>query len=131
MPKSGGRTHELPDGSVGVLVPVPYVEVICTLTRAALAGDVSAARELRNWKEQHPEVNEHVELEVQPSVVRDRLLRRLLDELGEEEQQGDGLQAPITNTASPPTASPSTESPGGEATPPRVGVPDPGVAEAH
>jgi len=52
--------------------------VIRTLERLALSGDVSAARELRNWKNEHPEVSEHVSLEGQPAVQRDRLLRALM-----------------------------------------------------
>jgi hypothetical protein len=84
-PAGSSGTQELPEGTVGVVVPVPYVEVIRTLTHDALHGEsgqvrASAARELRAWKEQHPEVNEHVELDEQPAVIRDRLLRRLIAE---------------------------------------------------
>ena len=75
-PSSG--TQELPDGTRGVVVPIQYVEVIRTLERLSLSGDVSAARELRNWKNEHPEVSEHVSLEGQPAVQRDRLLRALM-----------------------------------------------------
>ena len=73
-------SQELPEGSVGVVVPVQYVEIVRSLSRAALAGDVSAARELRAWKAEHPEVDEHVDLAQQPAVIRDRLLRRLIAE---------------------------------------------------
>jgi hypothetical protein len=66
---------------------VDTVEVIRTLNRQAKAGDVSAARELRAWMEAHPEVDQHVDLALQPAVIRDRLLRRLLAELEEWEDQ--------------------------------------------
>lgn len=86
-----GRSSELTDGQTGVVVPVDTVEVIRTLNRQAKAGDVSAARELRAWMESHPEVDQHVDLAAQPAVIRDRLLRRLLAELAEEECREDPL----------------------------------------
>ena len=91
-PSSG--TQELPDGSVGVVVPIQYVDVIHALHKAAKGGDVQAARELRAWKAEHPLVDDEVKLEEQPAVIRKRLLKRLLAELGEEDgqpAQGRGL----------------------------------------
>jgi hypothetical protein len=63
--------------------------VIRALHTAAKGGDVQAARELRAWKAAHPLVNDDVKLDEQPAVIRQRLLKRLLAELGEEEGQED------------------------------------------
>jgi len=70
---------------------------------AAKGGDVQAARELRAWKAEHPLVDESIKLEDQPAVIRQRLLKRLLAELAEEDAQ-DGRGSPaIEETASPST----------------------------
>ena len=54
---------------------------------AAKGGDVQAARELRAWKAEHQLVDESIKLEDQPAVIRQRLLKRLLAELAEEDAQ--------------------------------------------
>ena len=69
------------------LVPIDVPPVVQALNQQAKGGDVQAARELRAWLDSRPHVLTDVVLEDQPQDVRNRLLRRLLAELGEEQDQ--------------------------------------------
>lgn len=111
MAASGVVARTLRPGEVGVMVPVDVAGVIRALVRAATAGDAQAAGTLLRWTVQYPEVDPSVQLDSLPAVVRQRLLARLVQELGAEE---DGSASLDQDSAVPSTARGTGE---GEATP--------------
>lgn len=121
-----GGSSALDDGQEGVLVPIDVVDVVRTLNRAAKGGDVQAARELRAWLNEHPTVDKDVRLELQPRVIRNRLLARLLLEL-QEQEEGQAVPSDVGQGEGHTGIAAEGR---GEATPAKPGSPAVGEPEA-
>jgi phage antirepressor YoqD-like protein len=60
-------------------------EITAALERKARNGDSHAARELRAWLAEYPPTDEAIDLADIPAAMRQRLLKRLLAEIEEED----------------------------------------------
>jgi hypothetical protein len=62
-------------------------EIIQALERKAREGDAHASRELRSWLADYPPHDEEISLEELGPVRRQKLLKRLIAEIEEEERK--------------------------------------------
>jgi len=60
-------------------------EIIQALEHKARKGDAHAARELRSWLAEYPPTDESIDLADVPAAVRERMIKRLLAEIEEED----------------------------------------------
>lgn len=60
-------------------------EIIQALETKARKGDSHAARELRSWLSEYPPTDEAVDLADMPAAMRQKLLKRLVAEVEDEE----------------------------------------------
>jgi hypothetical protein len=69
-------------------VPVRVGVIIRKLEHDAVGGSTMAAKELREWLREYPPQDEGYDLEALDRRTRDRLIARLLLELGEDDEIG-------------------------------------------